>query len=113
LYRLHAAVRDAGGHRPVVIDSDDLARRPGATMAAYCAAVDLPFLPQALSWEPGARPEWRRSARWHTDVSTSAGFERRAGPTVEISGELARFAAHHVPFYEQLRALRIDPSGWA
>ena len=49
LRELHAAVRDAGGNPPVVIDSDDLAARPGATMAAYCAAVGLPFIPRALS----------------------------------------------------------------
>ena len=52
LHELHAAVHDAGGHRPVVIDSDDLVARPDATMAAYCAAVELPFIPQALTWEP-------------------------------------------------------------
>ena len=80
-------------------------------MAAYCAAVELPFIPQALAWEPGARPEWRRSARWHADVSASSGLvqrERRYTHTVESSDELARFAAHHVPFYEQLHAQRLD-----
>ena len=65
LHELHAAVRDAGGHGPVVIDSDDLVARPEATMAAYCATVQLPFIAQALTWEPGERPEWRRSGRWH------------------------------------------------
>ena len=62
-------------------------------MAAYCAAVELPFIPEALTWEPGERPEWRRSARWHVDVSASSGFEqreRRYTHTVESSDELAR-----------------------
>jgi hypothetical protein len=114
LYELHEAVRDAGGHQPVVIDSDDLAARPEATMAAYCAAVGLPFIPQALRWEPGERPEWRRSARWHVDVSASSCFERRGrtyAVTVETSDELARFAAHHRPFYDKLRAQRLDVAG--
>ena len=115
LHELHAAVRDAGGHRPVVIDSDDLVARPEATMAAYCAAVELPFIPEALTWEPGERPEWRRSARWHADVSASSGFEQRERTythTVESSDELARFAAHHLPFYEQLHAQRLDVAAW-
>ena len=64
LYELYVAVRDAGGHAPVVLDSDDLVDRPEVTMRAYCAAVGLPFVPAALTWEPGDRPEWRRSARW-------------------------------------------------
>ncbi|ONK14407.1 hypothetical protein [Streptomyces sp. MP131-18] len=111
LHELYTAVRDAAGDPPVVIDSDDLVARPEATMAAYCAAVGLPFIPRALSWEPGERPEWRRSARWHSDVSASSGLERRARVytrTVENSAELARFAAHHQPFYEQLYAERLD-----
>jgi hypothetical protein len=110
LHELHAAVGDAGGHCPVVIDSDDLVAGPAATMAAYCAAVELPFIPQALTWAPGERPEWERSARWHVDVSASAGFEQRESShehTVENSDELARFAAHHLPFYEDLHAQRL------
>jgi hypothetical protein len=116
LHELHAAVRDAGGHRPVVIDSDDLIARPEATMAAYCAAVELPFIPEALTWEPGERSEWRRSARWHVDVSASSSFappERTYTHTVENSDELARFAAHHLPFYKQLHAQRLDVAAWA
>ena len=112
LHELHAAVCDAGG-TAVVIDSDDLVVRPAATMAAYCAAVGLPFIPRALKWEPGERREWRRSARWHRNVAATSGFERHEhlyAHTVDNSGELARFAAHHRPFYEQLYAARLAVS---
>jgi hypothetical protein len=115
LLELHAAVGDAGGYPPVVIDSDDLVVRPQATMAAYCAAVGLSFIPRALTWAPGERTEWRRSARWHLDVSASCGFERRErtyASNVETSEELARLAAHHQPFYEQLHQLRLDVTAW-
>jgi hypothetical protein len=110
LHELYTAVRDAGGHPPVVIDSDDLVTRPEATMAAYCAAVGLPFMARALRWDPGERSEWRRSARWHSDVSASSGMEERGGVythTVETSDRLAGFAAYHRPFYEQLHAERL------
>jgi hypothetical protein len=115
LHTLYTAVSGAGGHRPVVIDSDDLVARPAATMAAYCAAVGLAFLPEALTWEPGERHEWRRSARWHVDASASSGFApyKRIYPhTVKDSDELARFAAHHRPFYERLHANRLDAAAW-
>jgi hypothetical protein len=36
---------------------------PAATMAAYCAAVGLPFIADSLHWEPGHRPEWAHSSR--------------------------------------------------
>jgi hypothetical protein len=45
------------------------------------------------------------------DVSASSGFERRGRVyphTVENSDELARFAAHHLPFYKQLHLQRLD-----
>jgi len=115
LCELQAAVRAAGGDASVVIDSDDLVTRPAATMAAYCAAAGLPFIPRTLTWEPGERSEWRRSARWHVDVSASSGFERREHVyphTVENSPGLARFAARHQPFYEQLYAQRLDVTPW-
>ncbi len=115
LCKVQAAVRDAGGDASVVIDSDDPVTRPEATMAAYCAAVGLPFIPKALTWAPGERPEWRRSARWHAEVTASRGFERRERVyphTVENSRDLARFAAHHRPFYEQLYVQRLDVTPW-
>jgi hypothetical protein len=97
-----------------VIDSNDLVARPEATMAAYCAAVGLRFIPEALTWEPGDRSEWRRSARWHVDVSASSGFawpQREYAHTVESSDELARFAAHHMPSYAHLHAQRLEIAG--
>jgi hypothetical protein len=115
LCEMQAAISDAGGTPPIVIDSDDLVTRPTATMAAYCAAVGLPFDPQALTWEPGEQPEWRRSARWHSDASNSSGFEWRERVylhTVENSEKLARYAAHHRPFFEQLFAQRMDVTPW-
>ena len=80
-------------------------------MAAYCAAVELPFIPEALTWEPGERSEWRRSARWHVDVSASSGFAPRSAHTPTPSRAPTSspvFAAHHQPFYELLHAPRLD-----
>ena len=38
---------------PPVIDSDDLLADPAAVVEAWCTSVGIPFLPAALSWEPG------------------------------------------------------------
>ncbi len=108
---LYVAVRSAEGHAPVVIDSDDLVARPAATMAAYCAAVGLPFIGDALRWEPGERPEWVRSSRWHLDASASRGFESPKHPDRHALGshpDVVSFARRHTPFYEELRSHRLD-----
>lgn len=113
LYQLYIAVQDAGGHPPIVIDSDDLVTQPEATMRAYCTAVGLPFDADALNWEAGVQPEWQRTARWHEDASASTTFFQPTRPdrhSLESHPEVVRFAEHHRPFYERLRAnrLRID-----
>ena len=108
---LYVAVRDAHGHLPVVIDSDDLVAQPEATMAAYCAAVGLPFVRDALRWKRGARAEWARSARWHRDASASTGF---GAPTdrdrhgLLSHPEVVRFARRHGPPYEEMRRQRLE-----
>jgi hypothetical protein len=80
LHDLFVAVQNAGGHPPVVIDSEDLVANPADTMAAYCAAVELPFIADALNWQSGQRSEWARSSRWHKDAAASSGFEAPARP---------------------------------
>lgn len=116
LHELYIAVRNAAGHRPVVIDSDDLVARPEATMRAFCAEVGLPFVAGALTWDAGARPEWRRTDRWHEDVGASTGFvqpDRRDRYALGSHRDVVRFASHHRPFYERLRAerIRVDRGG--
>jgi len=111
LQELFVAVQNAGGHPPVVIDSQDLVVNPAATMAAYCAAVELPFIADALNWQPGQRSEWARSSRWHEDAATSSGFVAPALPDrhgLATHPEVARFTEHHTPFYEELCRYRLD-----
>jgi hypothetical protein len=111
LHDLFVAVQNAGGHRPVVIDSQDLVANPSATMAAYCDAVGLPFIAEALHWEPGPRPEWARSSRWHEDAAASSGFEAPTNPDrhgLAAHPEVVRFSERHLPFYDELRCYRLD-----
>jgi hypothetical protein len=111
LHDLFLAVKQARGHPPIVVDSDDLVSRPAATMAAYCAAVGLPFIADSLHWEPGHRPEWARSSRWHEAAALSSGFvesTRPDRPRPAMHPEVALFTERHMPFYEELRRHRLD-----
>lgn len=105
------AVRDATGERPVVIDGDDLVAHPEEVVRAYCERVGIPFLPHALSWRSGMVDQWRRTARWHAEVSETSGFERRppARTAPEDHPLLARYLPHHLPHYERMHAVRLTP----
>jgi hypothetical protein len=107
---LREAIVAAGGAPPVVVDSADLVADPAAIVAAYCAAVGVPFCRAALRWAAGDRDEWRQTARWHAQVSESTGFARPAtsyAVTTANNEMLARYSAHHEPFYRALRAHKL------
>jgi sulfotransferase family protein len=111
LHDLFVAVQNAGGHAPVVVDSADLVANPAGTMAAYCAAVELPFIADALNWRAGQRVEWARSSRWHEDAAASRGFEAPASPDrhgFATHRDVARFSERHTPFYDELWRHRLD-----
>lgn len=112
LHEIFTAVRAATGGTPVVIDSDDLLDRPEETVRAYCAAVGIPFMPEALNWQMGMRPEWQSTSRWHESTSATTGFQRGARDGAEALAAnpvLCDYLDFHLPYYEQLRAVAIRP----
>jgi hypothetical protein len=105
LWELFQLLWSASGRPPLVIRSEALLRDPAAQIRSYCEAVGLPFLPGALHWTPGDRPEWQRHRRWHLDAIGSSGFtgHRNAYPaTVDNHPVLRSFYDHHYPFYERI-----------
>lgn len=122
LHEIFASVSELTGRPPVVMDAADLMRQPAGIVAAYCARVGIPFLPDALSWQPADRPEWELSSRWHTDVAASAGLGNVAGSGdgagapgdgLDVAGDpvLGAYLRYHLPYYEMLHAQRL--TAWA
>lgn len=110
LYEIYAAVEQATGVQPVVIDGDDLVAAPEAVVRAYCAQVGIPYVPEALQWKPKVLPSWERTARWHASVSESSGFEpRRSDGAVDVESHprLGAYLRYHRPYYERLHARRL------
>ena len=66
------------GREPVIIDSYDLRTDPAGTIEAYCDAIGIPFLEDALDWLPGMPESWEIWEDWHRDVAASDGFRPRA-----------------------------------
>lgn len=113
-FELYQAVAERCSRTPVVIDSSDLVEDAPGLIAAYCAAVGIPFLPEALNWRPGERSEWQRTSRWHAEASSSAGFRTTPrGHETDVAADpvLSSYLRHHLPFYETLRERRLHPAG--
>lgn len=112
LYEIFSAVQAVTSTTPIVIDSDDLVDRPFETVQAYCLAVNIPFLPDALNWQPGMQAEWQDTSNWHKSTSRTSGFKRGASDADEMiaaNPELRTYLDYHLPYYEQLRAAALRP----
>ncbi|MHC0430284.1 sulfotransferase-like domain-containing protein [Streptomyces sp. O3] len=113
LARLFDRVRELTGRTPPVINAADLATDPAGTLAAYCAAVGIPFRPEALNWDSGERPEWRTWSGWHREVSDSSGIrrpDRKYRFTLDERPQLRTYVDFCEPFYAHLDQFRIHPA---
>lgn len=112
LYDLLTALN---GTPPPVIDSGDLLENPARTVKAFCEAVDIPFIEDALSWEPGAdtgQYSWWDGGSFHANLKNSTGLRPQKRKYVEIAEAPDR--VQHVyrrmkPHYDRLYANRIRP----
>jgi hypothetical protein len=111
-YLLFELAWEVAGRPPVVVDADQLARHPALVVAAYCAALGLPYKPEAMRWEAGDRPEWQRTRKWHVAAGRSTGFVTGPPREVRLDGHLRDYYAHHRPFYDRMvrHALPAPPS---
>ncbi len=84
--RLWDRIVAATGREPIVVDSDALRADPERVVDAWCAAVGIAPRPEALSWEPGMRPEWPMWHDWYRTAARSTGFEPPSSPAVGSQG---------------------------
>ncbi len=104
-------IADRDGKAPPVIDSDDLLDDTAATVEAWCAAIGIPHLPEALEWDPGERKQmsWYDGGSWHENLETSTGLERQKRDYVPIDHNDHLRRAYEIcrPHYEDLYAHRL------
>jgi len=98
---------DKTGTAPPVLDSDDLLENPHAMVKAWCEAVDIPFLPEALSWQPGARDEvsWWDGGSFHANLRNSDGLKPQKRKYIQIEDAPDRVKEIHdiaLPHYRHL-----------
>ena len=104
------------GKTPVVIDSDDLLENPAAMVETYCNAIGIPFIAEALSWEPGSRSEvlWYDGddSIWHETLKNSDGLKAQPRKSIEIDELPAKLQALYqdfLPHYRHLHSHRLRP----
>ncbi|MEM8645960.1 MAG: sulfotransferase family protein [Pseudomonadota bacterium] len=104
------------GKAPPVLDSDDLMENPNGMVEVWCNAVGLPFLPEALSWEPGARDEvsWWDGGSFHANLRNSDGLKPQKRKYIDITQAPDRVKEIHertLPHYEHLHSHRLQNKG--
>ena len=102
------AARD--GARPPVVDAADLIRDPHGTVRAYCAAVDIPFVADALTWRPQKVPEFSRWDSWHDQAQHSTGIGDAPDTRRRLPPHLESVSQRCMPHYERLHAVRLHPA---
>ena len=102
------------GKAPPVVDSDDLLENPEGIVEAYCDAVGIPFIKEALTWEPGAETagySWYDGGSWHDKLKNSTGLAPQPRGYVDIEDapdrakELYELVREH---YEHMHQFRLS-----
>jgi hypothetical protein len=98
------------GRPLVVVAPGALCRDPATVVSAWCKAMDLPFLEEALSWEPGMRAEWDLWKEWHSSTARATGFRDLGDPPPAPTPDQPRmYDAYQqaLPVHERLAAQAI------
>ena len=96
------------GRSPVVVEAEDILRQPEAMLKKLCAALDIQWIPEMLSWKKGRHPEdgvW--AEHWYASVEQTTGFAPYEEREVELKSELMNLLAEQIPFYDALRTHKI------
>ena len=100
--------RRCTGAAPPVLEADHLAESPTSSVRAWCQAVEIPFLPDALRWEPGMPKEWELWTDWYEGVARSSGFEPpRHDSAPELDARLEAIATRARPVYDELAGAQL------
>ncbi|NEO52877.1 MAG: sulfotransferase family protein [Okeania sp. SIO3B5] len=111
VYQLFHQVKEIGGKVPTLIDSDDLVKKPEATIKAYCKAVDIPFIKEALEWKAESQTqikEWEGG--WHTYALSSSYFHEpkpKNYAKIEDNAHLKQAYEYCLPYYQKLYEYRL------
>lgn len=115
LHRLFHRIADRDGVPPPVMSSADLVDHPEGTARAYCDAVGIDFVAEALEWDEGDRSDvsWygEGTGPWHDGLRSSTGIRRSTTtyPPLRDTPRLHELYERALPLYEELVSHALDP----
>ena len=101
------------GSPPPVIDSDDLLKKPHEMVEAFCDAVGIPYIEDALTWKPGgnmSEHSWWDGGSFHANLANSTGLKAQERRYLDLKDTPERVQQVHRrmrPHYDRLYAHRI------
>ena len=93
-----------------VIHADDVLADPHRTLSALCAALDIPFCEDMLSWPAGKRAtDGAWAPVWYESVERSTGFSPPRAKTAQtLPAHLQAIADAARPHYEKLLRFKLN-----
>ena len=104
-------LKEQHGIEAPVVDARDLLTDPSGVLQQLCQALEVPWDPAMLGWEPGLRSTdgvW--APHWYDAVVSSTGFRSWSAKTGELSPELQAIHDACLPAYRFLAERRIRSS---
>lgn len=114
LHRLFDHIAERTGKVPLVVDSADIRRDPGNTLALLCQALGIVWDARMLRWPAGGNAAdgvWAR--HWYGSVHRSTGFSGAEGPLPPLDPRFAPILKTALPHYEALSMHAIGREGVA
>ncbi|XP_071791628.1 uncharacterized protein [Asterias amurensis] len=124
LHNLHQYLKTTHGINAPVLDADDLIAQPKEMLQKVCKILGLPFSDKLLTWDwTDEKPDnwmvrnslWEdhKIHGWYSNCLHSTGFRKptEAAKTDKkaLEPEFVKMVEEALPYYEELRKLRIKP----
>lgn len=99
------------GEKVPIIDAMDIQRNPQDTVGAYCDAVGIARMPEALSWSKGTDESWSKWESYIDTVKSSTGFQPppKSFPVVE-NERLAKMIDSSRRYYREMESKKMGSS---
>ena len=101
-------LRQSTGKTPIVVDSKDVLMNPRDVLGKWCEALDIPFMDEMLSWQPGIRDTdgiWAKY--WYDNVVKSTGFAPYKPKNEEVPARWLDLLKQCEALYDELYPHRI------